>query len=574
MSRVLVLLLWAGLPACELADADGDGVPVNEDCNDQDPDQQRPLTLFVDADGDGWGGPTTEVGCLGNEWLVDNTSDCDDDDSGVHPLGTEIGCDGRDNDCNDRTPDGPAVSGNATWSTVQAALDAAQAPDFIELCASTIHEALRIERPVTLVGAGPELTVIDASGLQAPVIEVNAQTTLRGMTLTGGSGGSVDDDSALRAGGGLLAVGGDLLLIEDCSIRGNTADIGGGIAALGTTPTFVWNTTIDDNRADLGGGLYVSGPISFELRDSLVLSNFAETGGGVWLQGAMSLLTTRIESNEAAFGGGAHLSKATAGESALFAVGSTLFANVASSGGGVHGQGLLQELTVEGNVAERGGGVWADGTLRVVGGDIVDNLAINGDGGGIVGPADAWLVLEGTALVGNSATDGGGAIALPNAALSALDTRLEDNTAQRGAGLYAHGPICGGCTRTVVETVFTGNVATETGGAVHHACGGTLTLQNTTLDDNEAVDGAAIFVEDAHAALQNSLVIAHAAGAADGAAARLQQGQCAETATRITATDATFAGNSPHDLNVDTLGPVEPAPSFDCTLTDVGAVCQ
>jgi len=69
---------------------------------------------FRDGDGDGYGGgPPRGFGCSGAEDEVNNSGDCDDADSAIHPDAIEV-CDGTDNDCdlgidNGETPDGHAV---------------------------------------------------------------------------------------------------------------------------------------------------------------------------------------------------------------------------------------------------------------------------------------------------------------------------------------------------------------------------------------------------------------------------------------------------------------------------------
>jgi hypothetical protein len=69
---------------------------------------------FRDDDGDGYGGgPPRGFGCSGAEDEVNNSGDCDDADSAIHPDAIEV-CDGTDNDCdlgidNGETPDGHAV---------------------------------------------------------------------------------------------------------------------------------------------------------------------------------------------------------------------------------------------------------------------------------------------------------------------------------------------------------------------------------------------------------------------------------------------------------------------------------
>lgn len=59
--------------------------------------------LFVDHDGDGFGGPS-QMGCIQQPLLVDLSGDCEDDDALINPLATEL-CDGVDRNCDGRIPE-------------------------------------------------------------------------------------------------------------------------------------------------------------------------------------------------------------------------------------------------------------------------------------------------------------------------------------------------------------------------------------------------------------------------------------------------------------------------------------
>ena len=90
---------------------------VDEDCDgavDNDPiDGQQ---WYLDADGDGYGGPElTEPACTQPEGSTEASDDCDDEDSDVHPDAEEIWYDGEDADCDgaddfDQDGDGHAHS--------------------------------------------------------------------------------------------------------------------------------------------------------------------------------------------------------------------------------------------------------------------------------------------------------------------------------------------------------------------------------------------------------------------------------------------------------------------------------
>ena len=108
-------------------DADDDGYPASEDCDDNNPsvspqnieicdgidnncdgfvDEDVTETFYLDADQDGFGNiETFLLACSNSPGYVSNASDCNDDDNKVFPGADEI-CDEKDNDCNNEIDDG------------------------------------------------------------------------------------------------------------------------------------------------------------------------------------------------------------------------------------------------------------------------------------------------------------------------------------------------------------------------------------------------------------------------------------------------------------------------------------
>ncbi len=79
-------------------DADGDGVRSDVDCDDADPSTGEPVSWYLDADGDGIGGPDGDTTCAPPADAAAETGDCDDADPEVAPGVAEL-CDGIDQDC-------------------------------------------------------------------------------------------------------------------------------------------------------------------------------------------------------------------------------------------------------------------------------------------------------------------------------------------------------------------------------------------------------------------------------------------------------------------------------------------
>ncbi len=76
-----------------------------------------PTEFYADADGDGFGDPSTgEASCIAPEGRVADNTDCDDDDANNFPGNEEV-CDGADNNCNDESDEGLDATCNAGTSS-------------------------------------------------------------------------------------------------------------------------------------------------------------------------------------------------------------------------------------------------------------------------------------------------------------------------------------------------------------------------------------------------------------------------------------------------------------------------
>jgi len=122
-------------------DLDNDGFDATTDCNDEnenihpeadevcdgidndcdgfideeDPNLQADLQLYLDADGDSYGSmdpDQTMTACQAQEGWVEQGGDCDDDDAEIHPDAQEY-CDLVDNDCDGEIDEAGALS--STW---------------------------------------------------------------------------------------------------------------------------------------------------------------------------------------------------------------------------------------------------------------------------------------------------------------------------------------------------------------------------------------------------------------------------------------------------------------------------
>jgi hypothetical protein len=150
-----------------------------------------------------------------------------------------------------------------------------------------------------------------------------AMVELRGLTVTGGSGGGarvVVDGVASHKTTGPWTVGGGIwnegtLSLTNCTVSGNTTDINGGGIYNDATLTLA-NSTVSENIAENGGGIHNNGTLA--LTNSTVSGNTAWAGGGlgggegVNLYSTLTLINSTVSGNTARSGeGGAILNAGT-----------------------------------------------------------------------------------------------------------------------------------------------------------------------------------------------------------------------------------------------------------------------
>jgi len=170
---------------------------------------------------------------------------------------------------------------------------------------------LDINKSLTIVGAGPGATVIDANGVDRALhVPGPATVVVAGLTLRNGW---LDPSSmSVHSGGGALNEGGDLTLL-DVVVEDNYAGGGGGIANFSGTMRLV-AATVRNNSSDgltaNGGGILNDAGMTIESstisNNVIVSTSSSSVGAGLINSDTLVIANSTISGNRTrgTYGGG------------------------------------------------------------------------------------------------------------------------------------------------------------------------------------------------------------------------------------------------------------------------------
>ena len=264
-------------------------------------------------------------------------------DGGTQPFqhcddpGFGVGADPKLNRADDRfVCQGPpryeltVCASGCDYDRIQGAVDGLAEGSTIILAGETFTESVTVDKSLTLKGAGPQYTVVQAAhapGLAtARVMTVTAgvSVTVEGLTIRYGNASGAGDSGY---GGGILNRG-SLTLTHSLVVSNSASLKGGGIYNGHTQDTHlvVVDSTIYDNQSlQDGGGIYNDG-----------------TSAPAYL----SVWQSTVVQNSAAAGGGGIANEGTAGSAIAKVVNSTFSGNAAQAGGGIGNNGAFATLAV------------------------------------------------------------------------------------------------------------------------------------------------------------------------------------------------------------------------------------
>ena len=437
-------------------------------------------TWYVDDDGDNFGSPALlRAACLQPEGFVADATDCDDSLAAVNPAATEA-CNTYDDDC------------DALIDTDDDTLDASTASiwyydddeDGVGDDATTL---VSCDAPTGYVATGGDCIdsdpdVTDTLGLVTYVAANGSIVDYTSTFLAGTSSNPVvfsgiEPSGILRVCPGTWYARFDLLNYANTTIRGYggaenvviDAAGSGSVVTTGTGSGNIIGVTLTGGNSSTGGGASVTNGGRLTLSDCVVSGNTAVRGGGLYANVASPVLDVTnctISDNEATYGGGAYIAGGT-----LFFEDTDIFGNTASThGGGIMNDNSNRTITFSGgsiyknSAAYYGGGIyWYGGTVTLTDTEVYENEGQYGGG--------LWMSEGDINLVGTSITD---------------------NQAETGGGIYAVSQFAA-VNLAADDVLMSGNVAGR-GGAIYHR-GGTIVLEQSTLEGNRAMIGGAVSLD-------------------------------------------------------------------------------
>lgn len=347
-------------------------------------------------------------------------------------------------------PDGVCGGAMPCYPTIGEAVQAAADGHIIVVAPATYTETLSLSKDLTLLGAGPETTIIDAGAANRVLSVIQARVVISGFTLQ----------------------------------NGRTNFLAGGLLNSGTLT--LDHVVVRFNQGFEPGGLYNSANGLLLLRNSLVYSNTArQRAGGIWNAGQMTVLSSTVQGNVAPGVGGGVL----ASRGALTVEASLIEGNASDlHGGGLfvgNSRLLVSRSVISGNVAAAGGGAVIDTSqqpLRFEATSIVHNRAITGSGGLQV-RASVGVTLVNSTVSSNRALTAGG-LGVQGATLVLSNVTVTANEGRGGGGLRVEEE---GHAR-LHNTVVAGNVDPDAGAP--DCAGQVVSLGYNLLGDRAGCDFA------------------------------------------------------------------------------------
>jgi hypothetical protein len=356
--------------------------------------------------------------------------------------------------------------------------------------------SLILEKNTTLTGYASNIRPL------VQVFDHGALTLGAGSAISGNTNTTAWEGGEDGWGSGVAVFSGKLTMTGGEIKNNTTQGDGGGVFIWQESVFTMTGGEISGNRAGKnGGGVKICERNAFNISGGTIKDNHADDGpgGGITIgEGSTATISGgTISENTAHHGGGIHIGE---GSTATISSGTISGNTVIDCGGGIYiGEGSAVEISggtiIDGNTANGHGGgisVWK-GSVKMTGGTISRNTA--SDYGGGIDVEEGSVEISGNTEINENETDGsgGGIRAWRKVLVKMTGGTISGNTAVD----YGGGIIIGeGSTATISGGTISGNTAKEGGGINIDGTidGSTVTISSGTISLNEAEKGGGIFV--------------------------------------------------------------------------------
>jgi parallel beta-helix repeat protein len=404
------------------------------------------------------------------------------------------------------------------YGTIQAAIDAADDGDTVQVAAGIYYENLVYDesdrlsplypRGIALVGAGRDVTIVNGGGLGSCLlmVDVPATASVEGFTFTGGAVGNPN-----------IHVFNSVATLANNTITGSA---GNGLSTRAWPATETCEVTLTGNSivGNSGSGVWV-----YQTVVTMTENNISgNSGGGVHVWYSSGPFTRNTISENAGTGMDLYKSSATLTDNVISGNSAPVSSGMPSvgSGGGLcinYSSVTMSGNQVIGNSAPadhgNGGGMLAFGSSVTMNGDLISENWATNEGAGLYF-IKCPTVLEGVAVTGNYVTGGpyaeypmaGGAFFI-DCTGTVSNSDISGNSAPHLPGVTMHGSSL-----TLADNIITGNSADPAEYAGSTAVQGyesSLILTRNTIADNA---GWGISFSHSAATVTNSIILNNALG--------------------------------------------------------------
>ena len=286
------------------------------------------------------------------------------------------------------------------------------------------------------------------------------------------------------------------LIITHSTLNNNTVGFGGG-AIYNYGNLTITNSTLNNNTAKYGGAIYNYGNLT--ITNSTLNNNTAENGGAIYNYGAN---TNTLNSSYKKDKNGVRFfykeEITSLSKNNLIIINSTLYNNKAEYDGGAisnYNNIIITNSTFNNNTAGNGGAIYNKANLTVINSILNDNTATNG--GGICNDDNTTIFTDTYTEFESGITTNYVTITHYTTDLSMKNSTLQNNTATIGGAIYNY------ANNTIIDNnIFVANNANTTGKVIINH--GKATISNNTNVETSKYSGT-VYTNGTNVTIENNI---------------------------------------------------------------------